>query len=111
MITLCNAFSLNMLDNNSEITIPFKRISEKFAKELLEDWGFCSAVGHADTAAQFESILGLKVEVNRANVSFEKYDTLIIGQYKGPRLPEGTKTLPEGAVIQWWVVGTLANQS
>lgn len=32
----------------------------------------------------------------------EHSDRLIFGQYVGPRLPEGAKTLPPGATIEWW---------
>jgi hypothetical protein len=27
-----------------------------------------------------------------------------VGQYTGPRLPEGSKTLPEGASVEWLFV-------
>lgn len=28
----------------------------------------------------------------------------LVGQYRGPRLPDGATTLPEGATIEWWHV-------
>ena len=30
--------------------------------------------------------------------------TLFVGQYKGPRLPEGATALPEGAIVEWAMV-------
>jgi hypothetical protein len=42
--------------------------------------------------------------MNRANVSLAAGDRVLVGQYSGPRLPEGTTTLPEGATIKWLVV-------
>jgi hypothetical protein len=38
---------------------------------------------------------------NRVNVSLKPGDAAIVGQYIGPRLPEGATTLPEGATIKW----------
>ena len=60
-----------------------------------------SAVGHADTAAVFAALLDRPVPVNRISVSLTEDDELLIGQLTGPRLPEGSTTLPEGAAITW----------
>ena len=96
---LVNAFSLNMLStfpaqlHVDEISLDEARV------ELVR--GFTNVVGHADTAAVFASQLGLLVEAARINLSLTKGDELIVGQYRGPRLPEGCKTLPDGATIQW----------
>ena len=49
----------------------------------------------------FASQLGIPVEAARINLSLKPGDELVIGQYRGPRLPEGCQTLPEGATIQW----------
>lgn len=57
-----------------------------------------SVVGHADTAA----ILG--VPFNRVTLKLHKDDTLIVAQYDGPRLPEGTTTLPDGASFRWFII-------
>ncbi len=63
-----------------------------------------SAVGHADTAAVFSSVLGVPIAANRATISLGKGERALVGQYRGPRLPEGATQLPEGATIQWMVV-------
>ena len=74
-----------------------------------------SAVGHADTAAVFSKELGEDVEFNRISLKFgEEFnrislkfgesDVLLVGQLTGPRLPEGSTTLPEGATISWLAV-------
>jgi hypothetical protein len=55
-----------------------------------------SVVGHPDTAA----VLGVKF--NRTNLSLTKGDELYVAQLVGGRLPEGTKTLPEGFKFVWW---------
>lgn len=60
-----------------------------------------SIVGHADTAALFTEVLGQAVAFNRESVKLVDGDVLLIGQYNGPRLPEGCHTLPEGATITW----------
>jgi hypothetical protein len=71
-----------------------------------------SAIGHVDTAKIVSTILndvwsdGLKcdIPVARKSIKCGRYDTLIVAQYSGPRLPEGATTLPEGACINFYVV-------
>lgn len=96
---LTNAFSLNMLARfPAQPTI--EEITVEEVRELLHG-GFESAVGHADTAVLFAEALGFSVPCNRISVSFENEGMAVIGQYRGPRLPEGCHTLPEGASILW----------
>lgn len=99
MLLLLNSFSLNMV-----AAFPsqpsFTELSLGEVQEALAS-GFSSCVGHADTAAVFAESLGMEVSANRATVALHKGDVAIIGQYRGPRLPEGCHILPEGATIQW----------
>ena len=37
-------------------------------------------------------------------VALKEGDVALVGQYSGPRLPEGATTLLEGATIKWMVV-------
>ena len=97
MIYLCNAFSLSMVPSTCDIRS--RALDEPQARELAAD--AVSAVGHADTAALFGSILGRPVAHQRATVVLERGDVAIVGQYTGPRLPEGATSLPEGARIEW----------
>lgn len=97
-----NSFSLNMLAV-LDGTVAHKVIGLDEAKALATS-GLESAVGHADTAAIFGSQLGVEIPAVRANVSLPKGETILVGQYRGPRLPEGAKTLPEGASIVWMLV-------
>lgn len=86
------------------------------AADLLSKEGVESAVGHADTAAIFSQILGIEIPENRRSVSVEEMSTygasgrgrcFLAGLYTGPRLPEGSKTLPEGASVNFFIVGDL----
>ena len=98
---LLNAFSLNMLDGNADIIV--RQVSLDVARSLA---GNCvSAVGHADTAAVFSDVLGAPVACNRVSVTLGEGDAALVGQYSGPRLPEGATTLPEGATIKWLIIG------
>ena len=97
---ILNAFSLNMLVGNADIVV--REVSQKVAAILAD--ACVSAVGHADTAAVFSSVLGVPVPCNRATVVLKDGDLALVGQYSGPRLPEGATTLPEGATIKWLVV-------
>lgn len=99
---LLNAFSANML-GAFPASISFEAISLENARALAAE-GFTSAVGHADTAAVFSGQLGVPVLAQRATVTLKQGDMALLGQYKGPRLPEGATQLPEGAEIAWITV-------
>ena len=98
---ILNAFSLNMIVGNADITV--RGVSQKVAACLAD--ACTSAVGHADTAAVFSSVLGVEIPCNRATVALKDGDVALVGQYSGPRLAEGATSLPEGAAIKWLVVG------
>jgi|SRR6056297_551254 len=99
---LLNAFSFNMI-SSFPATVKVKETSLDEAKALLAA-GFESAVGHADTANVFGNVLGMEVPANRTTIALEKGDVVLVGQYRGPRLAEGTTSLPDGATIQWLCV-------
>ena len=104
---LLNAFSINMLvpmGVESIHQVSFREINLGIARNNLADGEWVSGVGHADTAAVFSSELGRQVECNRTTVALQPGDRVLVGQYTGPRLPEGATELPEGAAIQWWLV-------
>ena len=101
---ILNAFSLNMIVGNADISV--REVSRTMAASLA---AHCpSAVGHADTAAVFSHVLGVEIPCNRATVALKEGDVALVGQYSGPRLPEGATSLPEGAAIKWLVVGVNA---
>jgi hypothetical protein len=109
---ILNSFSLNMLEtvkgeflkrsiDVTEITID--EVIEKLTDPDLG--GIESAIGHEDTAKLFSKELGLEIPFNRKTISLNPVNGwVIVGQYRGPRLPEGTTTLPEGAEICWYIV-------
>lgn len=102
-VVIANAFSLNMLaldDGPESLTITSTTLN-LVKEEIEEAGGFTSVVGHADTAAILGQQLGMDVPCNRATFTLEPGTILVVGQYKGPRLAEGTKTLSEGAKIEW----------
>ena len=123
---ILNAFSLSMIDRESQRGTPYGYIpkigdamtSARYPKPCDEPASLLrmfiditaeivSAVGHANTAAVFSTILGIPVKANRINVKLKNYpdgDMALIGQYIGPRLEEGATELPEGARIEWWTI-------
>lgn len=118
-IIVCGAFSLSMLDKEVQLGKRYpaqRRIPIPVTLELAQSWielykrgsvELESAIGHADTATLFSEILNIPLTVNRVSIKLgasEKNTSLLIGQYNGPRLPEGATTLPEGASIDWWIV-------
>jgi hypothetical protein len=99
MKKIMNAFSLNMLAELPASPL-FEEITLEQVRVELAD-GFESCVGHADTAAVYTDVLGMEVPAVRSTISLVKGEVVVIGQYRGPRLPEGCHILPEGATIQW----------
>lgn len=110
---LVNALSINMF--NSAINAEKERLKDTewqgsiypvieiiSAKDIPND--IISAIGHADTANILSGILGFHVEQNRISVDLGDKDVLYIAQYIGPRLQEGSTTLPEGAHFEFFRV-------
>ena len=105
-IVIANAFSLNMLTLGVGATdLQVCRVPPEYIRGEIEEAGcYASIVGHADTAAVVSSQLGLDIPCNRATFQLEEDHILFVGQYKGPRLPEGATSLPEGAKVEWAMV-------
>ena len=110
MLYISNAFSLAMLpdwrltdaQSATRVTIEPVINVRLFFRSLIEDHGgFISAVGHPDTAAAFSELLDAQIPANRVSIKLGGDDDLLIGQFMGGRLPEGTTTLPPGLKIQW----------
>lgn len=100
-----NAFSLNMVAAATG-QVSWREVPLAEAQALVAD-GLASAVGHASTAAVFGQQLGVEVPAERATIALTPGDRALVGQYRGPRLEEGTKVLPEGASIVWYLVELL----
>ena len=104
-LVVANAFSLNMLLHSRKWNIMCEPLTRTEARRLVRKAiEVESIVGHADTAALFSNELGHKVEFNRVSFVRKPYQVILVGQYSGPRLPEGTSVLPEGASINWWLI-------
>ena len=73
---ILNAFSLNMVVGNADIVV--REVSATVAAILAD--ACVSAVGHADTAAVFSSVLGVEIPCNRATVALKEGDVALVGQ-------------------------------
>lgn len=68
-----------------------------------------SAIGHTDTAALVSAAIGHEVAECRQSIPpLAQEESLIAALYTGPRLPEGSKTLPEGAALTFYRVSRKA---
>lgn len=104
-IVIANAFSLNMLDLKRAERFCIGPVSLPWLFTDFEDEvPVISVVGHADTAAVLSDLLGFEVACNRVTYKMQEDDLLIVGQYIGPRLAEGTTKLPEGGRVEWFEV-------
>jgi hypothetical protein len=106
---LANAFSLSILAR-FPAHVYVSELSTGATREMLGELGIESFIGHADTAAMLSRELEMPVAANRANLVLEPGNQMIVAQYVGPRLPEGTVALPEGARIKWYCV-TFGNRN
>lgn len=97
---LLNAFSLNMVDCTHDGTMQWKPVIVEDVAKVVKG-GITSGIGHQQTAGLFSTVLGVPVAMNRISVLLKRGDSAIIGQYVGPRLPEGVTELPEGSMINW----------
>lgn len=100
---LVNAVSINMLPQEGGRLV-YQPLPLEEAREIAQGVGVQSAVGHPDTANIFAKLLGVDVPPNRATISLGYGERAILGQYIGPRLPEGATALPEGATIRWYLI-------
>ena len=110
-LTITNAFSINMLDaevagqDTFAYCFQFNRVTVEQVREILGAGGYHRCcIGHADTATLVGQELGLPMQMNRETVRIMPHDVILVAQYTGPRLPEGTTELPEGASINYWIV-------
>lgn len=102
MLYLLNAFSVNQLAE-FPAGVRIARVTLDEAR-CLAARGVRSAVGHDSTAAMFSDQLGFGVPVSRSTIALEGGDRALLGQYRGPRLPEGVTTLPDGCAIEWFLI-------
>ena len=102
-IYLSNSFSLSMIAHLGHCDLDVTTNICNY-QQMVEDLKPISVVGHEDTANLFSNLLGMPIPMNRVSITLNKGDVLIVGQYTGPRLPEGTSVLPEGASINWMCI-------
>jgi hypothetical protein len=69
----------------------------------VRDGACLSAIGHADTAALVGKMVGAHVPMARISVpALAHGDVHYLALYQGPRLPEGSTSLPEGAAVAFF---------
>lgn len=98
MIYLGNAFSLQMLQGNTEYSLKIHETDLEEVKKL----SFLSVVGHEDTANVLTGLLGKPVQYNRENIVLHKKDVLYVAQITGGRLMPGAMILPEGVKFKFY---------
>ena len=89
-----NALSLNFVPMGHSILQSNIALTKESFAEMIPS--LHSYIGHEDLA----NLLG--VPANRATCpELKPGEQFIVAQYRGPRLPEGSKTLPETAKIEF----------
>lgn len=102
---LLNAFTPAMLANLPG-TVTFEPIEPAVAIGIAAQ-GLESCVGHPGAAELYEAKLGVPVPMNRVNTRLALGEVALLGQYMGPRLPEGkalTREEFEAAPMKWMLV-------
>lgn len=95
---LSNAFALSMLPQPDCFVVTTLCNAEDIPSD------FESFIGHTDLANIVSNLIDFDVIVNRTSLKLNFGDVLYVAQYIGPRLPEGTQTLPEDATINFYKV-------
>ena len=104
---------MNMIPNGG--LLDFHPITPENARTLitsfLADSNVIHAVGHEQTAKLASNQLRREgeniediVKFARIPIQLHRGDDLLLCQYIGPRLPEGTTVLPEGSEIRWYYI-------
>lgn len=114
-LTIVNSFSLNMLDESVlSIDLHIERVNIKLARMIIQcamQYGTLNnCIGHKTSDELIRNRLCFGdfdmmenwPKRKRATVKFEEH--LLVGQYKGPRLKEGTIALPSNAKIIFWEI-------
>lgn len=105
---ITNAISVGMFDA-PRVHAFIVHLSEEQAKRWYSQGPVESIVGHADIAALISDKLGTPVAMRRETTSLVGNESILVCAYTGPRLPEGCKSLPEGAKMRWMLVTTVAD--
>ena len=108
---LCNSFSINMLPKFiGSCDLHIETISKEGAMSLTHaaacNEKLKSVIGHPDIARIVQNELQLEQDLfNRETFKWsDKKENLLVAQYVGDRLPEGTKVLPTGSIIIYYLV-------
>jgi hypothetical protein len=97
-----NAFSLSMTQGNG--SLKYQRATLDQVRHWVKRTRPTSFFGHVDVANIVSKQVGIEIPTNRINVMLKPGDNVIVAQYIGPRLPEGTTELPGGARIEYILV-------
>ena len=100
---VASAFSLNMLDFSSHVTLCVQSVDLDTARNMLRNNNFVSAVGHQGTADFLSKLTGVSVPFNRAAVKLHDGDSVLVFQLT-TRLEEG-KVLSEKEVMDMYNAG------
>ena len=107
MLYLTNAFSINMIRQYKDVNLNFRSVSLEEAQYLMFKDYRC-VIGHADTARLVGNLLDQTLVPERVSIQLNLGplgdDEVLVAQYTGPRLPEGATELPEGAMIEFYLV-------
>ena len=103
MLPLLNAFSLNMI-KVQETQIVITEIPLDDVKYLMRSNECKSYIGHKDLAEIVSEQTQFSIPVSRENFAVGEVNKALVFQYNGPRLKEGTKTLPQDATIKYYYV-------
>ena len=116
MLVLSNSFSLNMLSDDylGEIYIDPQTPQGAAIYLAMEKGHITNVIGHADTDAIVRQLLQAACPsfvpplvippAERKTIALKKGDRILVAQYRGARLGEGTRVLPDGAHISFSLV-------
>lgn len=100
---ILNAFAVSMLPQEGGV-VKFIPLSPEEVRAAMSGKVIVSHIGHTSTAAVLSRELNIDLYTCRDNFTINADSDVIVAQYIGPRLPEGTVELPQGATIKYFMV-------
>lgn len=109
MLYIGSTYSLATVNNLGDYQIKEISLTPDEARQVIErstEWVSGVGNGNADTVISelkryLEMGLNIEIPFNQISMPLGEEDELLLAKYIGPRLPEVSTTLPEGAEIQF----------
>jgi hypothetical protein len=96
--------SIKAYGTDTPLRIRVESLSLDEAREWVHSIECKTCLANTVTATIIYSLLEVADLEHRDEFEFSEHDSILVAQYPGSRLPDGTKALPTGTTISWILV-------